>query len=333
MKNIKWKSLLVVCGVITTTLLTQVEALDTINTTIETQPTQKTTKYSELLMSRSEAEIYVNAFIYMLDLDLTIEQFGDEYYNLDVLNQDYVNCFDIEYLDQVLKRQHFNEYLTFSLTEEEAEYENYLSKKYSHEMMTAEELRLLDEYNKYRYQEYKIYENNIDIIQKIGEKNGMTIEDMKSYKNGTPRSYDMFLGSDEEYSHLLEYAYISIPQDVSVYWIEKRAYNSYPFSYYVDNGYDDPFYTSHYDASLYGFDYPSATGEFFSMIPDRIPDEDGIFFKNERYLLDYTVYNNCIELKVVRDPEIMSYFDSYIMYFTDGKITSIEHYEYSKLDR
>lgn len=313
MKNIKWKIILVFVVVIIT-IMKPIQALKT---------EQKTINYSELIMSRSDAQIYANAFIYMLDLDMKMGQFGDDFYNIDVLNQEYVKCFDLEYLDYMLKNQHFNKFIYDGYSEEEIQSENYMIYQSHHEMMTEEEHKLLDEYNKYRYEVYKVYENNIDIIGKIAEKNGMTIEDMKSYKNGTPRSYDMFLGSDEEYSHLLEYAYISIPQDVSVYWIEKRAYNSYPFSYYVDNGYEDPFYTSHYDASLYGFDYPSVTGEFFYIYEEKIPDEDGIYFKNENYLGYYNVYNDCIEIKLKDSSDI------FLVYINNGKITDIKHYEFS----
>lgn len=248
--------------------------------------------------TKEDAQIYADAVVYMLDLNLDVNDNGEFLFDIDILNKDYVDCFDTDYLNYFLANQlKQNLFIDNYKSDYEVEHYIYIQNKIAHENLTKKEIELLEQYNNHCDELHLILEYNDDIFKKIAEKNGATIEGIKEMRLYTPSSYDRTILGDEDYGHMFKSTYIELSQELQEF---KKIYTGmYPFNYKVDVPWDYEFYTTQYDASLYGFYYPKVTQEFYSSFSnyDTI-DGLGVKLKNDNKLISYTVYNDCIEVEI-----------------------------------
>lgn len=280
---------------------------------------------SKLVMSRNEAEIFAEAVIYMIDLNLKTNEKGENIFDITTLNQEYVNCFNPEYLNYFLTNQptHIIPPDGFA-SEEEKQYFQYESNKKSHKLLTQHELILLEKYNQYSYDNYKILKYNDTILTKIAQKEGMTLEGLKSMRFSTPMSYDRVVGSDEEYSHLLKFSQIEMSQELKDF---KNKYQEiYPFNYEV-NLPSEGIYTNttQYEANLYGFYYPNISENFYVSYTDEMLANKDNILQDKNQLLSYTVYNDSIEIRFDAR-NVNGNFMTAIAYITNGEIIDIYTY-------
>lgn len=270
---------------------------------------------NQLAMSYDKAEIFAEAVIYMIDLDL---EWG-EVIELQALNQDYVACFNKVYLTKFLAdRPSYLFFLETFESKEEAQFIEYKNNKNLHNALTQEELTLLDEYNNFCDEYHEILDYNDYILSMIAKKEQMSLEGLKEMRLNTQNSYEKTIYGDEEYSHLLK----SQPEmSQKLQDFKNKYFGVYPFNYEVDLPWDYKFTTSQYDASLYEFYYQDVTEDFYVIYPYN-SDNYGVFFKNKYRLNSYTVYNDCIEISFSSQDGNMSAIISII----DGVIFNIYAY-------
>lgn len=306
---------MLIYGLIICTLLSSCNIFDNGKKVIVSQNPE------QLAMQRSEAEVFAKAVVYMLDLDL--ERSDDEYlFDIEVLNKDYVECFNLDYLKKFLTNQ--PSHIIYSneiISNEEKQLIEYEQNKNSHSTLTEHHLTLLDEFNRYCDEYHEILNYNDEILTKIAEIEGITLENFKSMRMTTPVGYDKILFRNEEYSQLLKSDFVEISQELR--YFRDNYINAYPFNYEVNLPWAYKFTTSQYDASLYGFQYQDVTEDFYLILPDR--SKEKVILKNKNKLISYTVYNDCIEV-IFDASEVNGYIMSALVYVIDGEITDIATY-------
>lgn len=310
------KKITVLCGLITCMLFSSCNSFNS-DTKVTVSP-----NFNQLLLQRSEAEMFAKAVVYMIDLDL--EQNNSEYlFNIDDLNQDYVKCFNPDYLNTFLTNQpshtlHSNDYLS----DEEMQLIEYERNKDFHFNLTEYQLTLLEEFNRYCDEYHEVLKYNDEILTKIATAEGATLEGLKSMLLSTPVSYDKVVYGNSEYSALLWSNYVEMSPELQSF--RNNYINAYPFNYEVNLPWEySKFTTSQYDASLYGFEYQDVTKDFYVIDPnkDKLPGA----LKNENHLISYTVYNDCIEV-IFDASAVNGNIMSALVYVNDGEITDIATY-------
>lgn len=264
-----------------------------------------------------EVQVYAEAVVYMIDLKLKQSKLGEYTYDTEVLNQDYVKCFNSNFLNDFLKINSTQIFMTELFSDEEIQLLEYERNKIAHQNLTQEELKLLEEYKNYCDEFHSILAYNDEIFSKIVERSGGTIEGWKEMKLHTPVGYEKAVFGDEDYGHLFKLNYVEMSPELQNFRSEYR--DVYPFNYEVNLSWEYPFKTSQYDADLYGFYYPNVTEEFHINSSKYNTD---YLLPNSKNLISYTVYNDCIEV-IFNAFEVNENTMSALAYIKDGKITDI----------
>lgn len=306
---------MIICELVTCILLSSCNSFDSVT------KVKIDSNFDQLVIPQNEAEIFAKAVVYMIDLDL--ERNGLEYlFDIELLNQDYVDCFNKDYLNEFLTNPPTQKFSSnYNITEEEIQFIEYEKNKNFHATLNEHQLSLLDEFNKYCDEYHEVLNYNDEILTKIALDEGITLENLKSMRLSTPLDYDGIVYANEKYSELLRYDCLEMSYELQAF--RNNYVNAYPFNYEVDLPWKYKFTTSQYDASLYGFQYQDVTQDFYVILPNE-PKQAGAL-KNKNHLISYTIYNNCIEI-IFDAIEIDCYIMSALVYINNGKITDISTY-------